>query len=94
MGKPVHKAAVHTAALSSFCSPFLLCPGDFPNNLGVSWKLRPNPVGPGWGGAASTAPARIQAGSPKNTLGGLNRMVRGTVYIIVFPVSGLGLNII
>lgn len=23
--------------------------GDFPNNLGVSWKLRPNPVGPGWG---------------------------------------------
>lgn len=68
--------------------------GDFPNNLGVSWKLRPNPVGPGWGGAASTAPARIQAGSPKNTLGGLNRMVRGTVYIIVFPVSGLGLNII
>lgn len=64
--------------------------GDFPNNLGCPGKSALIQLV--WGCAARAYPSKIQPGSPENTLGGKNRVGRGTIYTSVFPVSGLGLT--
>lgn len=86
-------AASNTLALGGSRPAAGYLTGDFLNNPGCPGKSVPIQLVWG-GGAATTTPIRIQTGSPGNILGGLGRMVRGTVHILVFPVSGLGLNMI
>lgn len=59
--------------------------GDIPNNLGCPAKSALIQLV--WGVCSYYAPSKIQAGSPENTLGGKNRVGRGTIYTLVFPVS-------